>query len=229
MEANLAAKRLVRSSPTRLLSLAALASAVLLAGCGGGSAGPNVASVTATTSTTSSAAGASHSGAQSSSHSSASSASGTPSRATLGADELAFSKCMRANGVPTYPDPRAGGGAVFQKGDGIDPFSPTFKAAHAKCQKLVPNIGGGPGSGPPPSAQAMSAMLKVAACMRAHGVPDFPEPRTTVPADPLGALGGNGVISDIDGVILLFPSTIDERSPLFTRAAARCKFPLHNH
>jgi len=72
-------------------------------------------------------------------------------------------------------------------------------------------------------------MLKVAQCMRRHGVHDFPDPTTTVPSNPRAAVGGNGVISDIDGVILVFPGTIDEQSPLFTRAAATCHFPLHNH
>jgi len=47
--------------------------------------------------------------------------------------------------------------------------------------------------------------------------------------DPRAAVGGNGVISDIDGVILVFLRTIDEQSPAFTRAAAVCRFPLHNH
>jgi hypothetical protein len=37
------------------------------------------------------------------------------------------------------------------------------------------------------------------------------------------------VISNIDGVVLVFPGTIDEQSPAFTRAAAACRFPLHNH
>jgi hypothetical protein len=37
------------------------------------------------------------------------------------------------------------------------------------------------------------------------------------------------VISDIEGVILVFPGTIDEQSPGFTHAAAVCAFPLHNH
>jgi hypothetical protein len=232
MKGNIHAKRPTRSPRARLFALAALVSGILVAGCGGG-AGPNVASVASTSSTTSSAASTPQSGAATSSRSSTTSAngagsSGPPSRAALGADELAFSKCMRANGVANYPDPHAGGGIGFQ-GAGIDPSSPAFKAAQTKCNKLVPGIGGGPGSGPPPSAQAVAAMLKVAECMRGHGVPDFPEPRTTLPSDPLAAMGGNGVISDIDGVILLFPSTIDEQSPLFTRAAATCKFALHNH
>jgi hypothetical protein len=65
--------------------------------------------------------------------------------------------------------------------------------------------------------------------MRQHGVPDFPDPRTSVPPNPLGSDSGAGVISDIEGVILIFPSTIDEQAPVFTRAAAACAFPLHNH
>ena len=70
-------------------------------------------------------------------------------------------------------------------------------------------------------------MLRVAQCMRRHGISDFPEPRTSVPPHALD--GFVGVISDIDGVILVFPSTIDEQSPEFVRAAAACGFPLHNH
>ena len=63
--------------------------------------------------------------------------------------------------------------------------------------------------------------------MRQHGVSDFPDPRTSVPPNPFGS--GIGEISDIEGVILLFPSTINQQSPVFTRAAAVCAFPLHNH
>jgi hypothetical protein len=37
------------------------------------------------------------------------------------------------------------------------------------------------------------------------------------------------MISDIDGVMLMFPATFDTQSPAFTRAAAACQFPLHNH
>ena len=65
--------------------------------------------------------------------------------------------------------------------------------------------------------------------MRSHGVPDFPDPRTSVPSNlhpPAGA--GSFVISDIEGVILVMGS-IDTQSPAFTRAAAACAFPLHNH
>src|SRR5579862_3460269 len=138
---------------------------------------------------------------------------------------------MRANGVPNYPDPRPGGGVEFSKGSGIDPQSPTFESAQAKCRRLMPGLGGiAPGTQTHPSQQVLSQMLAVAQCMRRHGVYDFPEPRTSVPSDIQAALGpGGGVISNIEGVVFVFPSTIDQQSPLFTRAAAACRFPLHNH
>jgi hypothetical protein len=106
----------------------------------------------------------------------------------------------------------------------MNPSSPVFKAAQAKCRHFMPP---GPGSGPPPSPQTLAYFLKVAQCMRKHGVYDFPDPRTSVPSNPFGS--GTGVISDIEEVILIFPSTIDQQSPMFTQAAAACAFPLHNH
>lgn len=48
---------------------------------------------------------------------------------------------------------------------------------------------------------------------------------TAVPS----SLSGVRVVSDIDGVIFVFPSTIDPQSPAFLRTAVACKFSLHNH
>jgi hypothetical protein len=133
---------------------------------------------------------------------------------------------MRSSGVPNFPDPNTGGG--FRIGAGIDPNSRAFEAARAKCDKLVPGFGTLPGSGgAAPSARALAHWVKVAQCMRGHGVSNFPDPRTSAPSDLLAA--GGGMISDRDGVILVFPSTIDMRSPAFTRAAAACGFALTNH
>jgi hypothetical protein len=137
---------------------------------------------------------------------------------------VVYAKCMRASGVPNFPDPTAGGNFLFHARAGII-NSPLFKAAQAKCHNLLPE--GGPGSGPPPSPQTLARFLNIARCMRQHGVSDFPDPRTTAPANPLGS--GIAELSDIEGVILLFPRTIDQQSPVFTRAAAACAFPLHNH
>ena len=203
-------KRLTPSR-VRLLTAAALLSGVLaLAGCGG-----------------SSSAGVAHLSSNKG-HSSASPEGGgasPESPASLQQAALAYAKCMRASGVPNFPDPSAGGGFQFHAMRGLI-NSPLFKAAQAKCHKLLPP---GPGSGPPPSRQTLAKFLSIARCMRRHGVPDFPDPRTSVPPNPFGSDSGGGVISDVEGVILIFPSTIDQQSPAFTRAAAACAFPLHNH
>ena len=136
---------------------------------------------------------------------------------------------MRANGVPHFPDPSPGGGFLFQTGTGVDPSSPAFKAAQAKCMKLMPGGGLTPGSTTHPSAQWLAQMVKAARCMRRHGISGFPDPTTTIPSNPFAAGSGGGVISDIDGAVFVFPATLDMQSPAFVRAAAACKFPLHNH
>ncbi|MGA7704326.1 MAG: hypothetical protein WB998_05460 [Solirubrobacteraceae bacterium] len=205
-------------APRRInLSAVVLASVALsVAGCGKGSANPGVARLSPRGSDAASSNGATGSDAIGQG---------------LGSTEaaaLAFAGCMRANGVPHFPDPKPGGGGfIFHAGAGADPSSPAFEAAQAKCKKFLP---AGPGSGSPPSAKTLAHYLTVAQCMRRHGVPEFPDPRTSAPSDPRTALGGGrGVISDIEGAVFLFPAKIDQQSPEFTRAAATCAFPLHNH
>jgi hypothetical protein len=195
---------------TRLLTAAALLSVMLaVAGCGGSSS-PGVAHLSSTKSASQAPPGGGGTSPE--------------SPASLQQAMVAFAKCMRASGVPNFPDPNAGGGSLFHAHAGLI-NSPLFKVAQAKCHKLLPP---GPGSGPPPSPQTLARFLRIARCMRQHGVYDFPDPRTSVPPNPLGS-GGAGVISDIEGVILVFSGTVNQQSPVFTRAAAACDFPLHNH
>jgi hypothetical protein len=54
-----------------------------------------------------------------------------PSQAQL----LKFSECMRANGVPDFPDPSAGGGLSISlnAGGDLNPNSPVFKNASKLC------------------------------------------------------------------------------------------------
>jgi PBP/GOBP family len=60
-----------------------------------------------------------------------------------------FAKCMRENGVPSFPDPDANGGIRIQAtpGGDMNPDSPTFKAAQEKCDKYRPSTGPGGGTG----------------------------------------------------------------------------------
>ena len=200
------------------LALVAAAAAVVLAGCGGSKV-PSVANV-GTTPSTGAAAGTDSAGGA---------AGSTPGQAQPEHAALKYARCMRADGVPNFPDPSAGGGFTFNPAAGVDPSSPAFKAAAARCEKFM-GVGGGlsPGTQTHPSAQWLAKMVKAAQCMRRHGVPSFPDPTTTVPS--LKVLGGGGLISNIEGAVFVFPAgTIDPQSPTFTRAAKVCGFPLHNH
>lgn len=128
---------------------------------------------------------------------------------------VAFSQCMRTNGVPNFPDPKGGGG--IQLSAGINPAAPAFKAAQSKCRHLLP--GGGPPTGPP-SAQAKLKALRVSQCMRRHGVTNFPDPTDTPPSSP----NGYSQILDMAGAVLAVPSTIDVQSPVYKAAAKACAF-----
>jgi len=192
----------------------------LLTGCGGGSAGPKAGTVRPTTTPASSTAATG--GTAAASGLSTATSVGVTAPNGYGSGPLAFSRCMRANGVPNFPDPQPGGGAVFNAA-GINRGAPAVHSAMAKCQKLTEGSAGGPaplGSTTHPSAQTLVKLLSIAECMRRHGVPEFPDPRTSVPLNPFG--GGQGLITDYDGAILLFPSTLDQHTPAFIQAAAAC-------
>ena len=52
-----------------------------------------------------------------------------------------FSKCMRDNGVPNFPDPTEGGGIAIGPGNGVDPRDPAFQEAQKKCEAHMPMRG----------------------------------------------------------------------------------------
>jgi hypothetical protein len=133
---------------------------------------------------------------------------------------------MRANGVPNFPDPSSTPGALFNTA-GIDTSAPAFMAASAKCHSLTGSGPPIPGSTTPPSAQTLAKLRKIAVCMRAHGVPQFPDPRTTFPSNPASVPGGAQVIANFDGAILVFPSSMQltMQSPAYKQALTACGAP----
>lgn len=134
------------------------------------------------------------------------------------ATRLAFSECMRGHGVTDFPDPGAGGGGINIAGTSINPSSPAFRAAQARCQKLAP--GGGPASRQATEQQKKS-LDAVSLCMRAHGVTGFPDPTTTPPSNRQDYSLSEGVA---DNLFLLVPNTIDVNTPAFQHAAKACNF-----
>jgi hypothetical protein len=129
---------------------------------------------------------------------------------------IAFSKCMRANGVTNFPDP-SGGGGLNIAGTGINPQAPAFKSAQAACFKLLP--GGGPSTHA--TEQQIKEATETAVCMREHGVTGYPDPIVTAkppainPSDYSTASYGNGIFIGI-------PNSINVNSPAFEAAAKTC-------
>jgi len=192
------------------LTLAVLLSVVLTAGCGG-----SAPSSTAASSGVASAPGST----ATRTHPATASSSTTPG-------PLAFAACMRADGVPNFPDPQPGGGFDISGAQGVNPAAPSFRAAQSKCQKFMADGAVGPlspGAHTHPSPQTLAKLLKIAQCMREHGISDFPDPRTSIPSNP----GGSGVreITDFDGVILLFPDTMNLEAPAYRQALTACGAP----
>ncbi len=92
-----------------------------------------------------------------------------------------FAECMRSNGVSRFPDPNASGKLTIDavaNGSGLNTSAPAFKQAVSTCKNLEPT--GFTGSKRSPQQQ--QAGLKFAHCVRANGVPDFPDP---LPNGPL--------------------------------------------
>jgi hypothetical protein len=92
------------------------------------------------------------------------------STTTLTAQEKAvkFAECMRANGVPHFPDPDSKGAVNF----GVDVTRDVWLKAIDACKALKPP--GALSSKRTPKEQATS--LRFAQCVRDHGVKDFPDP-----------------------------------------------------
>jgi hypothetical protein len=155
--------------------------------------------------------------------------SGTAPQASQGGSgaekAVAYADCMRAHGVTNYPDPSSDS----VTGTDIDFGSATFQAARATCAKLSPM---------PPikthaTAQQVRQALASAACIRAHGFPDFPDPivTSTLPTPPPGppsAGGGTpGTTEYSNGILFKIPSSIDPSSSAFQAAAKACNSALY--
>lgn len=106
-------------------------------------------------------------------------------------------RCYRTHGDPGFPDP------VYDPSDGrwhfgVSPGSAPASTRQA-CQHLFPS--GNP-SPPVPQAQ-FRQLVRLAECIRQHGVPNWPDP------DPDGAFG--------------LPRVLQTKSLAFERASVACQ------
>jgi hypothetical protein len=137
----------------KLWPLAALAMlAVIVAGCSKESESGNTTRTPSKAGTAGNANAASHN-----------------STATPREQAVKFAACMRKNGYPDFPDPKASG--EFPS-FGISVSPAVWVRALKACKELQP-----PGSfSAHMSPKELAAALKFAQCIRAHGVEDFPDP-----------------------------------------------------
>jgi hypothetical protein len=96
---------------------------------------------------------------------------------------VAFSHCMRSHGVPDFPDPASRGGVPKVTPQQAGVSNARFQAAQQACAQLLQ----------PSQAQApqiMTGLLNFARCMRAHGIPNWPDPTTDRNGQPVFDIAG---------------------------------------
>jgi hypothetical protein len=129
---------------------------------------------------------------------------------------ISMSNCMRANGVPNFPDPREGpnGGGVGWPGGGPAMISsdvllimgqriagPVVASAAKTCKQYM-----APSGAPPALTESQrQAAIADAACMRTHGLANFPDPTFSGPNQQLNLGPG-----------------LNPQSPAVERAAKAC-------
>lgn len=158
---------MIKLTRIRAVTVVLASSAVALAGCGSSSSG------TTTDGPASAGSGATPASGQ----------------AANSAQAAKYSQCMRAHGVPDFPDPGSNGRISLKvtKGSDLDPNSAAYKSAQQSCKSLQPP---GLGGGGTQSVANQKQELQFVSCMRSHGVPNMPDPQ------PSGAMiigGGQGI------------------------------------
>jgi hypothetical protein len=105
----------------------------------------------------------------------------TAASASRSRDPAAFARCMTSHGFAASLGSAANASgkelsiAGVLIGGNVDPNSPQFQAAMQACRTYLPG-GGPPTLSPAQKAEWAKAMAGFAACVRKHGVPNFPDP-----------------------------------------------------
>jgi len=100
---------------------------------------------------------------------------------------VGYSHCMRSHGVPNFPDPDSSGVLPKVGAQDLGVSTSQLQAGQRACQRLLPNAAGSLQqqaqqcvlAGDCPQAvvhQMLASGRRFAACMRRHGVPNWPDP-----------------------------------------------------
>jgi hypothetical protein len=136
------------------------------------------------------------------------SGSGSPSAGGSGSSPsaVAFSACMRSNGVPNYPDPDSSGQLPKTDAGQLGVSTSQYEAAQRACRHLLPTGGSLQeqevhcieNSDCPPALlqQMVTADRQLAQCIRSNGMPNFPDPTTDPVGRPFFPISAAGISED---------------------------------
>jgi hypothetical protein len=149
-----------------------------------------------------------------SSNSSSTGTGGSPQAASVtpsaSHQAVAFAQCMRAHGVPNYPDPGSVSGPINPSQLGVS--DATYQSAKTTCTRLDPPPQQSAGLTTAQEQHVLGELLNFSRCMRSHGVPNFPDPNS---ASTIWGSGG--------GSLFTTPSSINTSSTQFSSAQNACK------
>jgi hypothetical protein len=124
---------------------------------------------------------------------------------------VAYSQCMRSNGIADFPDPIESSGrvgfSIVTGGNGtgaVDVSSPQYQSASTVCEKKT---GWGQVS-PAALQQFLVGAVSYAECMRSHGITNYPDPIEHSTYVQNGPTPGDG---------------IDQNSPQYLAARKACQ------
>lgn len=127
----------------------------------------------------------------------------------------AAAECIRHHGIPGYQEPvLTPGGQVYSDRRSIENASRSAQdAADHACHSLATRAGFDPTNEPPAPPALVAAGVKAAECMRANGLPNFPDPTARSPYTPAHGFGiqGNAIPSG------------GKQNPIYQQAAAACR------
>ena len=86
-----------------------------------------------------------------------------------------LARCIRAHGLPSFPDPQVGRDGVPRFPDSA-PHVP--QQTQQACSSIASRIPPGYSETQPASTDDLRKLLRLAACIRAHGVRDWPDPNS---------------------------------------------------
>jgi hypothetical protein len=133
----------------------------------------------------------------------------------------AAAQCIRDHGIPNYQDPTVGpGDVVYTDQRNLERVgSDVVQQATAACRSLVAQADFDPAQAPHPPAQMVRDGVREAQCFRAHGLPNWPDPKPTDTFDP-----GHGFqVTDAAFAGAVPPGANPKQSAAFQGAIQACQ------